>query len=88
MIGVVSLLAVVTLRQDVAGTPGTDPATLATVGQALVAVRDWTFLFGPGIMAAVSAILLGTLLYRSRLVPRFIPRWVSSAHRCCSPPTS
>ena len=73
MIGVVSLLAVVTLQQDVAGTPGTDPATLTTVGQALVAVRDWTFLFGPGMMAAVNAILLCTLLYRSRLVPRFIP---------------
>jgi hypothetical protein len=73
MIGVVSLLAVVTLRQDVAGTPGTDSATLTTIGQALVAVRDWTFLFGPGMMAAFNAVLLGTLLYRSRLVPRFIP---------------
>ncbi|HET6985239.1 MAG TPA: DUF4386 domain-containing protein [Kribbella sp.] len=73
MIGVVSLLAVVTLRQDLAGTPGADPAALATTGQALVAVRDWTFLFGPGFMAAINALLLGTLLYRSRLVPRFIP---------------
>ncbi|TCC63244.1 DUF4386 domain-containing protein [Kribbella pittospori] len=65
MIGVVSLLALVTLRQDQAG----DVAT----GQALVAVRDWTFLFGPGFMATVNAILFGTLLYRSRLVPRIIP---------------
>ena len=73
MIGVVSLLAVVTLRQDVAGTAGTDPATLTTIGQALVAVRDWTFLFGPGFMPAFSALLLGSLLYRFRLVPRFIP---------------
>jgi len=71
MIGVVSLLAVVTLRQDLAGTA--DPNTLTTVGQALVAVRDWTFLFGPGTMPAISAILLGTLMYRSRRVPRFIP---------------
>ena len=73
MIGVVSLLAVVTLRQDLAGAPGTDPAALATTGQALVAIRDWTFLFGPGFMAAFNALLLGTLLYRSRLVPRVIP---------------
>ncbi|HEX8094405.1 DUF4386 domain-containing protein [Jatrophihabitans sp.] len=73
LIGVVSLLAVVTLRQDVAGTPGTDPATLTTVGQALVAVRDWTFLLGPNLMAAVNALLLGSLMYRSRLVPRIIP---------------
>jgi len=66
MTGVVSLLAVVTLRQDVSGA---DPA----ISQALVAVRDWTFLFGPGFMASINAVLLGTLLYRSRLVPRIIP---------------
>ncbi|WUJ70456.1 DUF4386 domain-containing protein [Kribbella soli] len=73
MIGVVSLVAVVTLRQDLAGAQGTDSAALATVGQALVEVRNWTFLFGPGTMPAISAILLGTLMYRSRRVPRFMP---------------
>jgi hypothetical protein len=73
MIGVVSLLAVVTLRRDVAGTAGADPASLVTSGQALVAVRDYTFQFGPNISAALNALLFGTLLYRSRLVPRIIP---------------
>jgi hypothetical protein len=72
MIGVVSLLAVVTLRQDAAST-GADQATLVTTGQALVAVRDYTFQFGPNISAATNALLFGTLLYRSRLVPRIIP---------------
>ncbi len=66
MAGVVSLLAVVTMRQDVAGA---DPA----IDQALIAVRNWTFLFGPGFMASINAVLLGTLLYRSGLVPRLIP---------------
>jgi len=73
MIGVVSLLAVVTLRQDFAGASDADPATLVTTGQALVGVRDWTFLLGPGFMAGINALLLGTLMYRSRLVPRIIP---------------
>jgi Domain of unknown function (DUF4386) len=73
MIGVVSLLAVVTLRQDLAGAPGTDTASLVTTGQALVAVRDWTFLLGPGLMASMNALLLGSLMYRSGLVPRVIP---------------
>ena len=73
MIGVVCLLAVVTLRQQAAGTTGADAATLVTTGQALVAVRDWTFLLGPGLMPAMNALLLGSLLYRSRLVPRIIP---------------
>jgi hypothetical protein len=73
MIGVVSLLTVVTLRQNVAGTAGADEASLVTVGQSLVGVRDWTFLLGPNLMAGFNALLLGTLLYRSRLVPRLIP---------------
>jgi hypothetical protein len=73
MIGVVSLLAVVTLRRDLAGTAGADQASLVTTGQALVAVRDYTFLFGPNVIAAINALLFGTLLYRSRLVPRVIP---------------
>jgi hypothetical protein len=71
-VGVVSLLAVFTLRQDVAGA-GADTASLVTTGRALVAVHDWTFLLGPGFMSAVNALCLGTVMYRSRLVPRIIP---------------
>jgi hypothetical protein len=73
MIGVVSLLAVVTLRQNLAGATGADQATLVAVGQSLVAVRDWTMVLGPSLMAALNALLLGSLMYRSRLVPRIIP---------------
>jgi Domain of unknown function (DUF4386) len=65
--GVVSLLSVVTLRQAGAGPDG------LVTGQALLAMYDWTFLFGPGFMAAVNALLLGSLMYRSGLVPRIIP---------------
>lgn len=68
--GVVSLLAVVSMRQ--AGGAGGADARLA-VAQALVVVRDWTFLLGPGLMAGVNALLLGSLMYTSRLVPRAIP---------------
>jgi len=38
-----------------------------------VAVRDWTFLLGPGLMPGINALLLGYLMYRSGLVPRLIP---------------
>ena len=73
MIGVISLLSVVTLRQNLAATAGADQASLLVAGQSLVAVRDWTFLLGPNLMAGLNALLLGTLMYRSRLVPRLIP---------------
>lgn len=68
MIGPVSVLAIVTLR----GSAAADPASLVTAGQSLVAVRDWSFALGSGV-PALNAVLLGWLLYRSRLVPRAIP---------------
>ncbi len=72
-VGILSILSMLTLRQDVAGTPGADPDSLATVGRALLAVHDWAFLFGPGLMASLNALLIGSVMYRSRLLPRWIP---------------
>jgi len=71
VIGVVSLLTVVTLRQS--GASGSDAASLVTAGRSLVAIRDWTFLLGPSLMPSLNALLLGSLMYQSRLVPRVIP---------------
>ena len=71
IIGVVSLLAVVTLRQP--GATGAEANSLVITGHALVAVRNWTFLLGPNVMAGLNALLLGTLMFKSRLVPRVIP---------------
>src|SRR5688500_15493658 len=65
--GVIALLSVVTLRQAGAG------ADALGASHALVGMYNWTFLFGPGFMACVNALLLGSLLYRSGLVPRVIP---------------
>lgn len=72
IVGVVSILSVVTLRQDLGGSHDA-PAGLLPVSQALVAVRDWTFLFGPGVMPAINAAFLATVLYQARLVPRILP---------------
>jgi hypothetical protein len=70
-VGILSLLSVVTLRQDFAGAAGADAAALVTVGSGLVAFHDWTFLLGPGFLAPLgNGILLGSVMYRSGLVPR------------------
>ena len=70
-VGIISLLSVVTLRQEFAGVAGADAASLVPIGSALVAVHDWTFLLGPGFLAPLgNGILLGYLMYRSGLVPR------------------
>jgi hypothetical protein len=71
--GVVSLLSLLTLRQDLGGAAGANTAALVTVGASHVAVYNWTFLLSQSLMPGINALLLGSLLYRSRLVPRFIP---------------
>jgi len=70
--GIISLLSVVTLRRDAAGAAGANAASLVTAGKTLVALHDWTFLFGPGLAIGVNTLLLAYLMYRSRLVPRLV----------------
>jgi len=71
VVGIVGVLSVVTLRQDFAGAASADAAFLVAVAKSLVAVKDWTFLLGPGVLAGVgNGMLLGYLMYSSRLVPR------------------
>jgi hypothetical protein len=65
--GIVSLLSIVTLRQA-----GVGAGALIT-SHALAAQYSWTFFFGQSFFAAVNAVLLGSLLYQSRLVPRVLP---------------
>ena len=65
-VGVMSLLTLVTLRQANLG------ADAVITGRALEAFHGWTFL-AQGLLPAVNALLLGSLLYKSRLVPRILP---------------
>jgi hypothetical protein len=64
--GVVALMTMVTLQQSGAG------AQALVTGRALLAMYDW-FHLGQTLMPAANAVLLGSLLYRSRLVPRILP---------------
>jgi hypothetical protein len=71
LVGVLAVLSVVTLRQDVGGAGAANPATLEIAGRSLIAVKDWTFLLGPAFCSGFgTGVLLGYLMYRSRLMPR------------------
>jgi Domain of unknown function (DUF4386) len=71
VVGLISVLSIVTLRQNFEGARGADAASLLVAGKSLVAIHDWTFLLGPGFCAGFgTGILLGYLMYRSGLVPR------------------
>ena len=65
LVGILSVLAIITLRNQVAG------ATEGTTAYTLAAIKDWTFNLGPGwVVGWGNGLILGYLMYRSELVPR------------------
>src|SRR3982751_2290014 len=66
-VGIVSLMSIVTLRHAGAG------SSALLTAQGLAAQYRWTFFFGQSFIPAVNGVLLGSLLYQSRLVPRWLP---------------
>ncbi|MFI8339314.1 DUF4386 domain-containing protein [Streptomyces sp. NPDC085639] len=71
LVGIIGVLSVVTLRRQAEGAAGgADGPSLITAGRALVAVHDWTFLFGPNFVLGANTLVLATLMYTARLVPR------------------
>ena len=65
LVGILAVLSIVTLaQQDAGGNEGTVAYTLA-------ALKDWTFILGPGwVVGWGNGLILGYLMYRSGLVPR------------------
>ena len=62
-VGIIFVLGVVSLRMD-----SPDAADLAV---SLAQLKDWTFLFGPGMIVPWgNGLILGYLMYKSGLVPR------------------
>jgi hypothetical protein len=68
LVGLLSVLAIVTVRQKAAGA---DAGSLVLIGRSLLAIHDWTFLLGPGFADGIgTGLILGWLMYRSGLVSR------------------
>jgi hypothetical protein len=67
LVGILAVLSIVTLsQQDAGGNEGAIAYTLA-------ALKDWTFLLGPGwVVGWGNGLILGYLMYRSGLVPRWL----------------
>ncbi|TFH14052.1 DUF4386 domain-containing protein [Candidatus Bathyarchaeota archaeon] len=69
-VGVVCQLAVVSLSKEISGV--VDSSIYYASGLSLLAVRDWAFWVGPSIAFALSAVILNYVLYKSRIVPRWV----------------
>jgi hypothetical protein len=66
-IGILMVLAIVQLRHDA----GTEAAALGGLAESLAAIKDLTFLLGPGFVVGIgNGLILGYLMYTSGLVPR------------------
>jgi Domain of unknown function (DUF4386) len=65
LVGIVAMVAIITLRNQAAG------AAEGTVAYTLAAIKDWTFLLGPGwVVGWGNGLILGYMMYRTKLVPR------------------
>ncbi len=65
LVGIVCMLGIATLQQQAAG------ASEGTVAYTLAALKDWTFLLGPGwVVGLGNGLILGYMMYRTQLVPR------------------
>ena len=68
LVGLLSVLGIETLRETATAADG---GAILTIGKALLAIHDWTFLFGPGTVDGVgTGLILGWLMYKSGLVGR------------------
>ena len=65
LVGILAMLGIATLQQESAG------AAEATVAFTLAAIKDWTFILGPGwVVGWGNGLILGYMMYRTQLVPR------------------
>ncbi len=73
--GHVSLLALLSLSQQYGQASAPDTASFQALGGLLLAVNDWSYFLGPMIVFGMTALILNWVLYKSKLVPRFISIW-------------
>ncbi|MGO4498406.1 DUF4386 domain-containing protein [Paenibacillus sp. 2RAB27] len=71
-IGIISMLSLLTLSQEFVNTVSPNESSFQPSGTLLIAIHDWTFLLGPNFLLGINTMMCSYLLYKSKLVPRFI----------------
>jgi hypothetical protein len=70
LMGTVSILVLLALRQAHAGGTILDAASLQAADQLLRSAHAWAFILGPNFMLGINTLLYSSLLYQTKLVPR------------------
>lgn len=72
IIGILSLLAITSLNQSFSEEVNPNISTYVVSGKLLIAIKNWTFLFGPNLALGPSTLLTSYMLYKSKLLPKTI----------------
>jgi len=75
IVGSISLLSLLSLSQEFVKAGAPDASHFLTLGTLLLAARDWTILLGVNIVFPLDALILNYILYRSKLIPRWLSGW-------------
>jgi hypothetical protein len=72
---IICQLSLLTLSKEFVEAGATDASYYQASGTLLLALRDWAFMMGPILVFGLSALILNYVLYRSRLIPRWLSGW-------------
>jgi hypothetical protein len=75
IVNVIFILTLLTLSQEFVKAGSPDASNYQTLGTVLLAAGDWAFLLGFGLAFALSALILNSLLYQTKLIPRWLSGW-------------
>jgi hypothetical protein len=75
IVNVITILTLLTLSKEFMKAGAPDASYYQTLGVILLAAGDWAFLLGFGLAFTLSALILNYLLYKSKLVPRWLSGW-------------
>jgi hypothetical protein len=70
----VCLLGMLSMGQDYAA-GRLDQASSQSIGALLISIRDWSLMFGTLFFLSLGGLVLNYVLYKSRLVPRWLSTW-------------
>ncbi|WP_281888699.1 DUF4386 domain-containing protein [Paenibacillus sp. YYML68] len=72
IIGIVSVLSLLSLSQHLTSSPSVDVASIEATGAMLKGAHDWTFMLGPNFFLGINTFMYSYLFYKTKIVPRSI----------------
>jgi len=75
VVEIIIILTLLTFSQEFVKAGDPDASYIQTLGTLLLSAGDWAYLFGFGFFFTLSALILNFVLYRSKLIPRWLSGW-------------